>query len=78
MLMDSKVNHGFEGDKMNKAYDASTGSISDYLKYAKQKAWEDAGSLKFKVECLECGRKFKTTSMFPSCPKCGGSDIDVR
>jgi len=30
------------------------------------------------VECLECGRKFKTASMLPSCPKCGGLDIDIR
>lgn len=32
---------------------------------------------RFKVECLECGRKFKTASMLPTCPKCKGSDIDV-
>ena len=30
-----------------------------------------------KVECLECGRKFKTTSMVPSCPKCKSSDIEL-
>ena len=29
------------------------------------------------VECLECGKEFKTISMLPSCPKCGGSDIDL-
>ena len=32
---------------------------------------------RFKVECLECGRKFKTASILPTCPKCKGSDIDV-
>ena len=32
---------------------------------------------KFAVECLECGRNFKTSSMIPSCPKCGGSDIEL-
>ena len=30
------------------------------------------------VTCNECGRKFSTRSMSPSCPKCGGSDVDVR
>ena len=33
---------------------------------------------RIKVECLECERKFTTSSMVPSCPKCGGSDIEVR
>lgn len=31
---------------------------------------------KIRVECLECGRKFATTSMLPTCPACGGSDIE--
>lgn len=35
------------------------------------------GSSKVRVECLECGRKFQTANMLPSCPKCGGSDIDL-
>jgi len=29
------------------------------------------------VECLECGKKFKTGTMFPTCPKCKGVDIDL-
>lgn len=29
------------------------------------------------VECLECGRKFKTRSTLPECPTCGGSDVDL-
>lgn len=33
---------------------------------------------KFPVVCLECGKKFTTSSMLPECPECGGSDIDVR
>ena len=34
---------------------------------------------KIAVECLECGRKFKTSGWDdPSCPKCGGVDIDIR
>lgn len=33
---------------------------------------------KIKVECVECGKKFTTTKMLPTCPKCGGSDIEVR
>jgi DNA polymerase II large subunit len=32
---------------------------------------------KIAVECLECGKKFSTASMLPSCPKCGGSDIEL-
>jgi Zn finger protein HypA/HybF involved in hydrogenase expression len=32
---------------------------------------------KILVECQECGKKFKTGSICPSCPKCGGSDVEV-
>lgn len=31
-----------------------------------------------KVQCNECGKKFSTASLSPSCPKCGGADVDVR
>lgn len=31
-----------------------------------------------KVQCMECGKKFSTRKFLPECPKCGGSDIDVR
>jgi len=34
-------------------------------------------TLKFKVVCMECGRKFSTSSTLPSCSKCGSSDIEV-
>ena len=34
-------------------------------------------SKKFKAQCQECGKKFSTASMIPSCPKCHGSDIDL-
>jgi len=30
------------------------------------------------VECMECCRKFNSSSILPVCPKCGGSDIDIR
>jgi predicted transcriptional regulator len=30
------------------------------------------------VVCLECGRKFKTATVIPTCPQCGGSDIEVQ
>ena len=36
-----------------------------------------AAATAMKVECLECGRKFKTRSTLPQCPKCGGSDVDL-
>ena len=26
---------------------------------------------------MECGKKFKTSSMIPTCPKCKGSDIEL-
>lgn len=32
---------------------------------------------KMKVKCQECGKSFKTSSMEPKCPKCGGYDVDV-
>lgn len=30
-----------------------------------------------KVECIECNKIFKTKSVLPKCPKCGGTDIDI-
>jgi Zn finger protein HypA/HybF involved in hydrogenase expression len=35
-------------------------------------------TVKVKVVCMECGRKFSTADFVPECPKCGGSDVDVR
>lgn len=32
---------------------------------------------KMSVECMECGKKFKTSSSEPKCPKCGSYDIDL-
>jgi hypothetical protein len=29
-----------------------------------------------RVTCLECSRTFKTSSFLPTCPGCGGSDIE--
>lgn len=29
-----------------------------------------------KVECLECGKRFTTSSPLPSCPACKGSDVE--
>ena len=64
---------------MKKANNASTGSTSGSrkLKMPQQGLNRLTIPVLFQVECLECGRKFKTTSMFPSCPKCKGSDIDI-
>jgi Zn finger protein HypA/HybF involved in hydrogenase expression len=31
----------------------------------------------FAVLCLECGKRFTTASMTPTCPKCQGSDIEL-
>lgn len=30
------------------------------------------------VICLECHKKFGTASIYPTCPKCKGSDIEPR
>jgi Zn finger protein HypA/HybF involved in hydrogenase expression len=30
----------------------------------------------FKVVCNECGRRFSTRSFLPTCPGCGGSDVE--
>lgn len=30
------------------------------------------------VMCLECGKRFSTAKMVPSCPKCGGSDVEPQ
>ena len=35
-------------------------------------------STRIAVICLECGKTFSTASITPSCPKCGGSDVEVR
>lgn len=29
------------------------------------------------VLCLECGKRFRTVSLMPECPMCGGSDVDM-
>lgn len=31
-----------------------------------------------KVICLECSRQFSTRSFLPTCPGCGGSDVEPR
>jgi rRNA maturation endonuclease Nob1 len=33
---------------------------------------------KIKVICLECGKKFQVVASTNECPRCGGTDIDVR
>lgn len=35
-------------------------------------------NMKILVECQECGKKFKTRAMLPTCPRCKGSDIDLQ
>jgi DNA polymerase II large subunit len=34
-------------------------------------------TVRISVVCMECGKKFKTADVDVSCPKCGGSDIDI-
>jgi len=33
--------------------------------------------MKFKLECLECGRIFTASDDDPRCPKCNGVDYEV-
>ena len=35
------------------------------------------GTRRLKVVCLECDRKFTSASYIPTCPKCGGSDVEL-
>ena len=35
-------------------------------------------STKLDLECMECGKKFKSSSLDPKCPKCGSYDVDVE
>ena len=35
-------------------------------------------STKLDLECMECGWKFKSSSLDPKCPKCGSYDVDVE
>ena len=34
-------------------------------------------SNKFKVVCMECGKKFKSSTSYPTCPKCKSTDIEL-
>ncbi len=36
-----------------------------------------AKATKMDLECMECGRKFRSSSMEPKCPKCGSYDIEL-
>ena len=41
--------------------------------------WKNHGTVteSEKLECMECGKKFKGGTMDPKCPKCGSHDIDL-
>lgn len=57
-------------------------NVDDRLEYEKSKGVKaslrnEVKAESMSVECLECGKKFKTRSSLPSCPNCGGSDIDL-
>ena len=28
------------------------------------------------VQCMECGKRFRTSNLLPQCPKCNGADIE--
>ncbi len=57
--------------------DALDDMMRELIESKKAKGTLLAEGESFGVECMECGKKFKTKSMVPSCPKCGGSDIDM-
>lgn len=54
-----------------------TTSKSTFKRLTAQQGDVEGKAQRISVECLECGKEFKTISMLPSCPKCGGSDIDL-
>ena len=31
---------------------------------------------RFRVRCMECGKRFYTTAMCPQCPACCGVDVE--
>jgi Zn finger protein HypA/HybF involved in hydrogenase expression len=35
------------------------------------------GTRRLKVICLECEKKFTSASYIPTCPGCGGSDVEL-
>jgi len=67
----------FEG-VMREKLEAALGQVRQTVKLNEQDAKKTLTEGEaFQVECMECGKKFKTKSMDPSCPKCGGGDIDL-
>ncbi len=52
-------------------------SLDGFLQGLKGKtASQIKTALSMRVQCMECGKKFRTSSMLPTCPKCHGSDIE--
>jgi len=65
--------------------DPHCGVIPDKTKEANHAGDSDSSRAKgskttgntFRVQCCECGKKFRTASWIPYCPKCGSSDVEL-
>jgi hypothetical protein len=51
--------------------------LREFIRNEIHGAFAEAKSSRFAVQCMECGKRFKTAKMDPKCPKCGGYDIDL-
>ena len=36
-----------------------------------------ADRVRFRVVCLECGRRFRSSALLPECPGCSSSDVEL-
>ena len=57
-------------------------AIREYIREAirdvlTEKGYTFEASKSIKVKCMECGKKFKSANLAPTCPKCGSGDIDL-
>jgi len=59
-------------------FDQPDERVSDFFEEIDREWGHDKDAAdKMSVECLECGKTFKTSSPEPKCPKCGSYDIDL-
>jgi hypothetical protein len=72
-IMGHKVLPTAKQNKLNPADNDYWGIASE----DNPKTIQRLGAQKFSVECMECGKVFKTSSSEPKCPKCGSYDVDL-
>ena len=52
------------------------GQLEDVTELTRHQPLPESKRGNSKVICLECSRKFSTRSFIPTCPGCGGSDVE--